>query len=569
MQSRGETSALAEVNTTPTPRESKRETTRISGAEWRWVLATSAVILFLASLPYLAGSLAQSAQHIFFGAVFDRMDFSVHLGNIWLGLRGEWQFHFLNTSDPHPAGYVKVFYLVVGHLARLLHLSPLVAFHLARLGCGLAALVAVYRLAALCLRPLAHRRTMFLLFALGSGWGWAQLLTGWIPQADLSPIDFWHIDGYGFFSLLTFPHIAAAYALVTVAAMAGVRLLEEGRLRHGIVAGGVVLALQLVQPFAPAIVDAALIGYVLLGWVTVRRLGVRRVLSLAALGLLQLPLLAYQQWFFGSHPVWRNFVEQNVTLSPPPLYYLLGYGILAPLAVWGGWLAIRRPSWPFPHLAVAWVTTSFVMTYLPLPLQRRFTETVMVPIALLATVGLGYGLLPWVRRRARLIGSRWTGEVWRGARRSVAALTIGLASLSSLYLSLGGALLAASRSPDLFDPAAVVAGVDWLGGHSDWRTPVFAAERTGNILVGRVGHTVYLGHVIETADYERKTATVAAFFNEGMSQADRLTLLHSCGCHYVFYGPFERALGNWNPAQADFLQPAFSLEDVVVFRVNP
>ncbi len=349
----------------------------------------------------------------------------------------------------------------------------------------------------------------------------------------------------------------------------GVRWLSEGRFRHWLIACGALLALQAIQPFSPAIPGTALLVFLALGCFSRERPHTVRVGALACLGIPLLPYLAYQAWFLEGDPVWRGFVAQNVTLSPPPLYYLLGYGILGPLAAWGGWRAVRRRSDTYLRLALAWAAACFLLAYSPLAIQRRFTESVMIPIALLATSGMGHGLLPWIRRKGRLSVRGRTQGKWRRLRRQGMALCIAVASISSLYLAFGGALLAGSRSPDLFDPRPVIAAAEWLAENSDWQAPVLSAERTGNLLVGRTGQRVYLGHPIETVDYERKSAAVSAFFRPGTPDSTRLELLSACGCRYLFYGPYEQPLGEWDPSEADFLHPIFRQDSVTVFRVGP
>lgn len=544
-------------------------TGRVRRQEWGWVLAASTGILVLGSLPYATGHLAESSEWVFSGAVFDRMDFSHHLGGIWLGLRGEWAFQLLNTAEPHPGLYFRLFYLVLGHLARALHLAPLQAFHLSRVTLGLALLAAVYRLAGHCFPAISLRRTAFLLFALGSGLGWLQLLTGAIPQPDLWPLDFWHIDGYGFFTLLTFPHLVAVSLLLTISLPAGMRWLEEGHSRHGLLACGALLMLQAIQPFSPAIAASTLLLWALANWSAARSRPWVSLTRFAALNLPLVPYLAYQAGSLLGDDVWRSFVEQNVTLSPPPLYYLLGYGILTPLVVWGGWMAIRRKAGAHLRLAVAWLAACFLLAYLPISIQRRFTLSAMIPIALLATSGLAHGLLPWIRHRIRS-GLRWRERtVWPRLRRQGMALVVAMASISSLYLSLGTTLLVSGRSPALFDPGPVVQAVNWLAENSDWRSPVLGAERTGRLLVERIGHRVYLGHPVETAHYARRSGEVAAFFGGEASDDWRVELLRICDCRYVFHGPYEQALGNWDPSGANFLEPVFHQDAVTVFRVLP
>jgi len=134
-----------------------------------------------------------------------------------------------------------------------------------------------------------------------------------------------------------------------------------------------------------------------------------------------------------------------------------------------------------------------------------------------------------------------------------------------LYLTLGGALLAATHSPKLFDRREVIEAVDWLGEHSDWQDTVFVSERTGSLIPARIGHRVFLGHPIETAYYEAKTAAVEKFFSGALTEDEGKALLVECGCRFVFYGPAERAMGDFAPPT--FLKAVFANEAVTVFEV--
>ncbi len=67
-----------------------------------------------------------------------------------------------------------------------------------------------------------------------------------------------------------------------------------------------------------------------------------------------------------------------------------------------------------------------------------------------------------------------------------------------------------------------------------------------------------------------KTAAVASFFApDAMDDAERRSLLPTCGCAYVFVSPYERALGDWDPDSVEFLSPVFENEMAAVYRVRP
>ncbi|MEW5721442.1 MAG: hypothetical protein AB1817_22635, partial [Chloroflexota bacterium] len=123
------------------------------------------------------------------------------------------------------------------------------------------------------------------------------------------------------------------------------------------------------------------------------------------------------------------------------------------------------------------------------------------------------------------------------------------------------------RSPALFEPTPVVEAMDWLGAHSDWRDVVLSAERTGSYLPARIGHRVYLGHPMETLDYARKSERVERFFGAETRDDARRDLLAECGCRFVFWGPYERALGTFRPSASSFLRQVYANQAVSIFSV--
>ncbi|MEK7786293.1 MAG: hypothetical protein AAB658_12850, partial [Chloroflexota bacterium] len=105
---------------------------RISRAEWTWTAAASLLVLLLSSAPIIAGYIAQTPEQIFNGAVYDRLDYSVHLASIQTGLRGSWQYPLLHSSEQIPPAYVKTFYIAVGQMGRILPLSAPALYEVTR-----------------------------------------------------------------------------------------------------------------------------------------------------------------------------------------------------------------------------------------------------------------------------------------------------------------------------------------------------------------------------------------------------------------------------------------------------
>ena len=72
---------------------------------------------------------------------------------------------------------------------------------------------------------------------------------------------------------------------------------------------------------------------------------------------------------------------------------------------------------------------------------------------------------------------------------------------------------------------------------------------------------------METVSYTEKRTAVSRFYDAETPDADRRALAEEWGVAYVFHGAEERALGNFDPAKAPWLEPAFRSGEVVVYRV--
>lgn len=539
---------------------------RIAPAEWRWLGGISVFILALSYLPYLVGQARQTEGWVFSGAINNRPDYNVYMACLQAGRHGLWAYPMLHTSEPMPPTYFRLAYVALGQLGRWLPLSAPALFQLARLVCGGWMLVMLYVFIANFLGPVALRRAAFGLGVFGSGLGWlAVLFWAWWPAQWYHPIDFWLTDLYGFYSLLLFPHFSAIAALLWTTA---VLMLAHWRTRQWRWLGLAMLAAvvaQAMQPFITLTVDLALGGYGLWGWWQRKQIVRQELVSLILLALAQLPLLGYAVRFFWGHPLWQIVAQQNQVTSPTPPEYALGLGLLGLLALAGGWAVVRQRLRHL-QLPLMWVLAVSGLVYAPLGLQRRFAEGVLAPLAVLAVVGLSRGLLPLMRRVWQRLGhGRYP---FRRPRRWGWALALAFTMPSTLYLLLACVALALARSPVLFYPANVVHAVDWLGAHSRWDETVLAAEPAGSFIPARIGHRVFLGHWVETVNFEAKLIQVQTFYSAATTNAERQTLLAECGCRFVFYGPDEQSLGPFKPETANFLQAVYVRDNVSIYAVS-
>jgi hypothetical protein len=218
---------------------------------------------------------------------------------------------------------------------------------------------------------------------------------------------------------------------------------------------------------------------------------------------------------------------------------------------------------------IFWVALSAGLVYLPVGFQRRFSLGLSIPLGFLAAYGYWKGFHPWLKRNQKVNGRRILRAIY--ARHWILpVLWLVFSSLSSLYLSIGGGILASLRPSRLFDHVDVLRAVDWIEGQAQPLDAVFGAERTGLVVPARVGLRTYIGHPMETVDYERKLKTISAFYSpEDMSPEQRGQILLACHCDWVVIGPYERQLGGLDHEDLGNLHLAYKNSSVEVYRVRP
>jgi hypothetical protein len=514
-----------------------------------WICAAALFVLALGSLPTWAGHRFETDELRFRGLYYDSQDYAAHIAMMEAGRNGEWAYQFRFTTEPFEPVYIRIFFIVLGHLSGALALSSEFSYHLARWLIGFAALYALYRLTRQIFESIFWARVAFLLAALGSGLGWLQLIFN-LTSSRITPIDFWLIDPYVFFSLSVFPHFAFVTAAMCFTLILWLRFLEHPDWRAVLWIVLPVVFVQLTNPIAFAALDAGFFGAAIFTWRRKASISRQHVIGLIFLAIAQLPLLIYNLSILTGNPLWRQYTSQHQTLSPPPDYYAWGFAVFWPLAIWGGMQAIKERSSPL-GAALFWALAAFALAYAPLYTQQRFLQNVTIPLAILSTRGLMALFEPVSDRPLDL--ERWKPRV--------VMLLVFLASFSSIQLSLGRTLVLQTRPDTFYYPRSLDDAAQWLRENAHYQDVVLASEQTSQVLAQKAGVRVYAGHAMETLDYENKEKEVRAFF-----RGDTM-LLAGEPLQWAVYGPYEREIDPVFEPPGNF-ELAYETRDVQIYRVR-
>lgn len=470
-----------------------------------------AVALVAITLPYLLAALLAGKDWVFSGFLLNPMDGATYLAKMRQGYDGAWRFVLPYTAEPGNGAYVYLYYLFLGHTARITGISLILLYHIARIFGAVMLLLALHDFLGLVFADKPDQLRMAKWLAvIGSGMGWLIVFLG--PP----PIDFWVAEAYPFLSMYTNPHFPLGLALVL---WLFANLLDSARSYRGIklAAGG--LLLSVILPFGIAIVLPVAVAWLLWTWMRTRRFD---WLPVAALGSLGGPYLLYQYWATMQDPVLAGWNAQNITLTPPVWSFWISFSPAIILALVGIRAMWRQPMSAAMRLVVTWFFLGMILVYIPFPLQRRFMLGFFIPTAVLAVSGLG-----------------WVWDRFPRHTRQASTSLFGLALPTNILILLLALLGAVSHSPFLYLSRDESAALDWINQNTPEKALILAAPEVSLWIPGWTGRRVIYGHPYETVNAEEEKAWVMSVLSaSGNIDTDTLK---KRGVQYLVTGPEDMA----------------------------
>ncbi len=522
--------------------------------EWRWVALMTLALLIISSLPYLVAWAVRPEGTHFTGLVFNFTDGHSYIAKMRQGFVGSWSFRLPYTPEPHDGAPVFLFHLFWGHVARWIDLPLTLVYQGVRVMGGVVMLLALYALASRLSDDVGERRIMFMLAALGSGLGWLVGLLGTATSDLLVP------EAFPVYALFVNAHFPLAMGLMAGIANCGLRIVtgewpeaDDGNRRWAWGLGMILAAVLLgvVQPFGLLTVFGGL-GVMLVQVARERGVPWRAATWIVSAGAVALPYPLYMQWALRSDPILAEWSTQNVTLSPPLWDWALSYGLVLVLAVLGITFAARRRS-TGDYLLFGWVVVTLVGLYVPLPLQRRLSLGLGVPVGLLAGMGWWRGVYPRIRGRRR---------------RLLQGLIVIFCSMTPIFLLLMPLPVMMSGDRRFYLDYGEWAALEWLRDEGESNAVVLCAPQMGVFVPAWAGQPVVYGHPFETVDAKRREAQVKAYWAGEMSLAEQESFLRENRVGYVLVGPRELEGGEHSEKDEQWDELVFEAGDVRVYRVG-
>lgn len=516
----------------------------VSKDEKSWLIGLTIIVIIFTSIPYFIGYVKAGPQWHFSGFFIGIEDGNSYIAKMLAGESGDWLFRTPYTTFPQKGVFIYFYYILIGKMAvpPVFHDQLVALFQLFRIFSIYLYIIAGYQFLAFFIKDVRIRKFGVILLAFGGGMGWLIFFLGQTSWLNSLPLDLYSPESFGFLSLLSIPHLVISRALLLWGLLS--YLSFEGTPKiTGMRIGLLWLVMGIFQPLT-----------VTVGWYLI---GIHLVLtglyqfwknrgsidancsiwkdhlhaSLLAI-LISSPLVLYTIVSMLTDPFFKIWSSQNLILSPNPLHYLLAYGLILPFAILGLRLLIKQNQ-VTGIFFMGWLISLPVLAYAPFNMQRRLPEGIWTAWVLLAMI--------WLASHSNLKVSRWSYAFF-------------LTFPSTLLIMVGSLTVVSQRTPPVFLPLDEVKTFEYIRENIPVKSVFLCSFATGNQLPAWAPVRVVIGHGPESANLQILQPQVENFYKQQESDSARIDLIRSNGVRYIYWGPSEKAIGEWDPSQALYLR---------------
>jgi len=554
------------------PRTVVKQRSASLAREARLLVVVTLCLLVVTSIPVAYGYLTTPPDKWFSGVVYNVHDTAQYFS--WMRESGHALFiENRLTSEPNRPIYLNLHWWIPGRFAALVGLSLPQVYQLFRLFTIPLATTALFLFCARLFSDPSRRRFAFLLATFTSGLGWVWVVKKYLfhlPDVDF-PRDVYTLAGNSTWVMTAAPHLAFALAVTLFTLLLALEGYRREKWAWSVGAGLLALFLGMGHIYDLVTVWAVLGVFGLLvtlrdGW------SWRTLWHLVAVVLISAPAPLYWGWVASdANPMWKQALAQYDNLGvftpdPAHLLILLGLPFLVALATFDGVVPLRRQT-DEQLFIKGWFGVTMLLIYLPFRFRIMLLTGYQLPMAVLATWGLFDHILPWLQER--LVGGRWRWLLDREHLRRWATALFLLAVLpTNLYLVAWRVMVLGRHDYPFYLHRDDVEAMRWLEENTDPDDVVLSSYTIGHYIPGLAGNRPFLANAVMTMDSHYKEEMVESFFNPTTSDAEREALLRQYGIRYLFYGPAERAVGEYDPASSFLFEEVFSSGRVLVYAVR-
>ena len=350
---------------------------------YRWILIVLILFIGMITIPYILALLSAGDGYVFSGFLYNPQDGNSYLAKMYQGWEGNWRFVLPYTAEAGEGAYLFLFYILLGHIARVCGLSPILIFHLVRVLCSIGMAAAIFQLLKKYQDHFQEIKIekIYALILLGSGMGWVFIASG------LTTSDFLIAEAYPFLSAFSNPHFPLGIALI----IWSLERWDEINYKKQFVLFILGVLIAIIMPFGVVILSAIGGMKIVWEWFCYKKLLWQPViLNVIGGGI----FLIYQFVAIQTDPVLSEWNKQNITSTPAVWDLMVSFSPVLLSCILGAvYLILCRKidrqdiqERKFQHLEISiiWVLITILLIFFPFNLQRRFLTGIYVPLAVIS-----------------------------------------------------------------------------------------------------------------------------------------------------------------------------------------
>lgn len=481
------------------------------------------VALLLANLPYIYFSLFHPQGLHFLGRnVNNGQNTYVYASFIEQSRQGIYSFTNLFTTERQPLISAPT-YVIIGIGAAILHLTAIDAYNFSRIFLSFLLCITLYWFLGFFFTKKQQIGALLLLaFAGGFGYFFADN-----PVTQLSQVSL-----FGLFS----DSPALLLSLLLLLSGLGCYLLYAQKTKRLFLALCVLFCVTLW--FINFSLGLLMIGILIALQVTVRR----NVATCIIFSFVFLACFLFQILFLHSTVIQLDI--QKIQFSPSPVIYFACYGLLIPLALFGlpYFLSEKAQS---VRIIAYWIWINLFLLYLPFFNQQQVIVSLFVPIGIAAMQGFVY-LSQKLHKKLFII---------------IIVLSFILLPIANIiYLTQSFSIIGKDTIQSYYyyisdnEYTALV----WLKENTNMSDVILSNWFFGNLIPGIAGRRVYVGHQIQTQDFNGKITQINNFLLNADNKS-AYTFLMQNHIRYIFLGVNDSMLQyGFNPQSKPYLTQVYN-----------
>lgn len=528
----------------------------------RW----SAALLLITSLPYLFGFASSPSNLVFTGLMTDVPDHAQY----WSWVTSSHNGLFISntmTPEPNPPIFMNPWMWVLSRFQLAFDLSFPALFQLWRVLATVSLMFALLAFLQNVVTDPTRRATAFVIALVGSGLGWMLVIVKHalaLPDVPF-PHDLYTVEANTFWSLLAYPYVPLAHALILTTILGAWIAHQNGSWRGAWLAGAASLGLALFHAYDLLTIYAVLGVFGLVEWARLRTFPWSLFRAGIVIALCSGPMAWYYSQLTAHDPLWQAILAQYTNAgvwTPPHVHLVILMGV--PLL-----LAFAAAKWPRKDAAfvlmASWTAVSLMLIYMPTVFQIKLLAGWQFPLAILAAGVWHDRIAPKFAALGK--GASMTGT-WRSSGRLALVTLLILILPTNLYLFAWRFVELSRHARPYYLHQDEMAALKWLSRNSRPEDVVLAPLDVGQFVPNYGRTRSFLAHWAMTNRFFDRRHLVEQFFNPGTPNDERRRILDADQVTLVLDvdGPEDEETTAGGLAGIAWLEPVFLLDHAQIYR---